>query len=302
MSPFYHRHSFEQWQRSAINIFLNKHCAKSLIELEIIHSFGYNLVDWPIPFKNVENLKFSYGYLEVSNLPFNQLFPKIRRLDLSGLLVNPKIFEYTFEYLEHLDVEHWHPNHEFRVNAIETRLKLNPQLKNITLYQCGWDLLEIVNKNVPNLQRLEIFNFNNFSAPYLGDSIYFRNLKILTFQIANSCAVNIERIPLMFGQLEEITCFKLLNKWLDVMVKTKTFKKIKFGEVDEEQFMRIVEELPNLEEITTAIDTASTIDVVIDFMKIGKNLKRITFWQSDHQTRESIAKRLNGKWQIDTMN
>lgn len=282
-------------QFSPLNRQLSESCARTLLQIEIIHCNENHFVDFSVPFEKVETVLMHFGNLPKNISRFDQLFPSVRSLDLSDMhYVHPGFIEHHFSHLENLSVEFLEKGD---VSTIEKRLQLNPQLQSVKLYQCNWNILKMMSKTMPNLRILEINGFNDFST-YTGDDIRFENLKIFRFKKFSALPKNIERIPLVFGRLEEISCLKPMNLWFDIIIQNKNLKRVKTGEINKQQLFQIADELPNLEEFATGYNTYDSINKVVRFIQNGKHLKRVAFWQSNFKGRNEIAEQLGNEWRI----
>lgn len=281
--------------RSAINKQLSETCGKSLLEIELIHSDENDFVDLLGPFEKMETVQMRYGNLKSNTARFDQIFPSVCQLDLSTMhYVHPGFVEHHFIHLKNLIVEFIDTGD---ISTIEKRLQLNPQLQNVSLYQCNWNILKMMSKTMQNLESLELKGFNDFST-YEGDDIHFENLKIFRFRKFSALVKNIPKIPLVFGNLEEIACSKPMHLWLDIILENKNLKIVRTGEINEQQLFQIADELPNLEEFATGYNTYDSINKVVRFIEKGKHLKRIAFWQSNFNSRNTIVEQLDNEWRI----
>lgn len=282
-------------QRSALNQQLSESCAKSLLEIKLIHSDENDFVDLSGPFVKVETVQMRYGNLKRYTARFDKIFPSVNQLDLNTMhYVHPGFVEHHFVHLKNLIVEFMDKGD---ISTIEKRLKLNPQLQNVSLYQCNWNILKMMSKTMQNLEQCELKGFNDFST-YEGDDIHFENLKIFRFRKFSAMVKKIPKIPLVFGNLEEIACSKPMHLWLDIIFQNKNLKIVRTGEINEQQLFQIAEELPNLEEFATGYNTYDSTNKVVRFIEKGKCLKRVAFWQSNFNSRNAIVEQLGNEWRI----
>lgn len=281
--------------RSLINQQLSKVCAKSLLEIEITHCNDNDFLDFLGPFEKVEKVKLRFGNLKEDSVRFDQIFPSVRRLDVGGMqYVHSGFIKHQFAHLKHLIVEFWDNEN---LSSIQKCLQLNPQLQSVSLYQCDWNILKMMSETMSNLENLELNGFNDFST-YIGDDIRFENLKVFRFKKFSALPKTISKIPLIFGNLEEMSCLKPMHLWFEIIIQNKKLKKLRTGEISQQQLFRIAEELPDLEDFATGYNTYDSINKVVRFIKQGKHLKKVAFWQSNFNSRTEIVAQLGNEWKI----
>lgn len=109
-----------------------KYCSqsKSLKELELVCCPKYLFESIEKPFKSVEIVRFSEGFLGEKISQFNWYFPKMRSLEIYYMseVVNPSCIETKFPLLEHLNIEN---TSSFSTQNIKTAISLNTQLRSI---------------------------------------------------------------------------------------------------------------------------------------------------------------------------
>lgn len=295
--------SVHGYYRSLLNQQINNFCSKTLIDIELIHCSESDILQFPKPFEKVETVEMSFGHLmnplrnpqqPTTSFSFNVIFPSVRRMNLGEMyFVHSNFLEHHFEQLEHLVMESF-PNHHQDLSPVEKRLLLNPQLKHISLFHCNWKLLKTISEDMTNLKSLELNAFNDFSN-YTGD-IIFNRLKIFRFQKFSAMSKTIPRIPLVFGNIYEISCSKPMDKWLDIIFQNKQLKKVTTGTISNEILFKIVDELPELEDFTTGYNVYDSTKSVIQFIHMGSHLKRASFWQSNFNSPDEIKQQLSNKW------
>lgn len=287
--------SVDEHHRSLLNQQINKFCAKSLTDIELIQCNENDFSEFQEPFEKVESVQMNFGHLMNATSRFDRLFPSVRRLDLGGMhFVHPDFVEHHFEHLELLAMESLEKGN---LRSVERRLQLNPQLKHVSLFRCNWNLLKIISETMPDLESLELNGFNDFSN-YAGNDIHFEQLKIFRFQKFSGVSKTIQKIPLVFGNLEEISCSKPMDKWLEIIIQNKHLKEVTTGVINNRQLFQIVEELPELEDFTTGYSAYDSTGNVVRFMNKGKHLRKVSFWQSNFNSPNEIVEQLGNKWRF----
>ena len=81
-------------------------------------------------------------------------------------------------------------------------------------------MLEMVSKNAPNIERLEILEFNA-ASDVNGTGIRFTNLKVFSVQ---SSLDDVARVPFVFGSLEELSFTmseRAMDLWVNIFIQNK---------------------------------------------------------------------------------
>jgi len=286
---------------NVINEQITKYCLNSLNHLEIGYIVGDELISLKGTFSKAENVSIvnqsnesEIGILNTNGMNLKEMFPKVRRFSFEVVsFTDPKCFEHNFPHLEHLNLNLREKNHEH----IERIIKLNPQLKSISLNGASWNLLKKINQHIPTLISLKFTNLD--STKYEGEDIHFQNLKYFEFDDYTKSVV---KSHISFGSLEEFDCYYSFDKFYDAFIQNKHLKKIRIGGINNEQLLEIAEKLTNLEEMFTFYDTNGSTEEVIQFLQKAHNLQLIAFAQIDPITQTAIEEQLGNEWKIVTEN
>lgn len=285
-------------QSASLNRCLNECCSHSLLDIELLHCDDDKLTRLHGPFTKVENLKLQFGNLRSDSVEFEKIFPVVQHLDLGDMyFTSPGCFERHFSRLEDLTIEFWNGLYPHTWAVLEKRLQLNPQLKHVTLDSGNWNTLGMLSKYVPTLESLNLRQFYDAST-LQGDNmilIRFENMKVL--KIGRKNEFHGEKIPIVFGSLEEIECYAPIEQWIDVIESNKHLKKVTVGQLNDTQLLAIAEKLPNLKEFTTDYKAHHPIRPIVQYLEKSKHLKTALFKGIDSETREKIIKQTK-EWKI----
>lgn len=283
-------------ERKIINQQVNRLCAQHLREFKLSDCRTEDLVDLPGPFPKVEIFRIEYSFLDNSNIQLNAVYPALRHIELTHVFYyNSKIIVQNLAHLEQLSVSIY-PNGNF--TPTEQMLELNPQLRAMTLsVVCYLDTLNIINRNVPQLEHLGITVARLFYVFEDGQFVHFEHLKTLKFK-ENYEATHRRTIPLVCTTLEEFEYLGSIDHWLKFIFQNKQLKKLTIGEVNDAQLLQIAEKLPLLQQLSISFDcTENSIESFANFVNKTKSLRSISF--QDKQPLGEIAGLLTAKWHID---
>lgn len=291
-------HYFNEEQSTQINKHLSQYLADSLIEIELNSCDGQKLNGLTRPFKKTETVYLRNGHIKTNNINLSEIFPVVRRLSVASMLsLSPVCIEQHFHHLMEMNVEYLLDGGS---TTLKRRLQLNPQLRNLTINGGNWMTLKLISETVPALERLDCRTFNGASQ-YQSDNIHFEHLKSFEIVLLQDIPDDLQRIPLVFDNLEEIKCYKPVDKWFEIVIQNKNLKKVTVGELTDQQFERISAELPKLEEFVSGYDTNggsnNGVDNVVRFMENGKMLRKVKFFNSCVNNRNAIVQRLP-HWKI----
>lgn len=286
-------HYFHEKQCELVNEHISKYAADSLVEIELKNCNGVQLKNLTGPFKNVETVRLRHGNVRTKCINFNEIFPAVCSLDLRQMFsLSPATIEHHFPLLKQLKVEFL-----FAVSSphFERRLRLNPQLTSLYVFGADWQRLKMISEVLPDLQRIEL-TFDD-KSDWKGDDIHFEHVRVFSVRMLREFPDSMERIPINFESLEEITCIEPTSKWFDVIIRNKNLTKITAGVLNGEQIRQIAENLPNVKEFHTKYDVKSMDDVdkIMRFIEVSKNLKTATFSHSNDDSNKDIYDFIHGK-------
>lgn len=267
---------FTAEQSECINKHVSKYTKDSLISIEIKSPFDEYLKGLTGPFGSAKIVHLQNGQIKSNNFAFNQIFPAVRFFDLSTMTsISTECIEHHFLHLEEMHIEYMLSTNS---PALERRLRLNAQLKALTIFEVNWMSLRMISETVPRLERLNLLGFNDVSS-FQGNDIRFEHMKVWNMKKVCFFPAHIERIPIVFGNLEEITFDRPVNKWFNIVMQNKNVKRIISGELNDEQLQQMAEDLPNLEAISTSYVAINgdAVDKIVRFLETSGMLQRATF-------------------------
>lgn len=278
-------------KKQQIYEFIGNYCASTLEHIE----FGYCEDSFfkylQRPFKNIKSVKFSNAnFTELPRL--NKIFPTVRQLVVGSVCSGHlNCFPYNFPQLTDLSIDTLFLRTQLNVREM---LRMNPQLKRVTVNLCNMELLRILSENVPMLEQLKI---DGYTTEKVTMKVHFEHLKRFTSKrVYDYGSSGLREVPFVFTTLEEFQFPGSMDPWMDVIVQNKALKKINIQDISGEQLVRLIEELPNLEEIMTWFNIARASDDIVHFLKGVKHLRKIGFRYLEPETRREFNDRFGADW------
>lgn len=287
---------FTDEQRETVNQYVNDYITNSLVEIELRSFKESDLLRLAVLLKHVEIVHLSEGNVS-SHMNLSEIFTAVRTLDLTfAYRVPPSFFEYNFPHLEKIYWEHFIKTDS---DTFERRLRLNPQLKYVNMWNCEWEGLRLMSELLPSLENIELLRIKA-DPPFQGDDIHLEHLKVFSLSDYISFT-DLPRTPIIFGNLEEITCYARSSQCLDMFMQNKNMRKIQSIEFDANEMQRMAEELPNLEEFTGhhGINDESTSDKVVNFIETSRSLRRAAFRNSFGNNDAVVARLPNWSYTVE---
>lgn len=292
---------------------IQNHCAKSLTQLWMIGN-GYELEEMQTPFERVENLTLSGKWNAMGSkiLKFDQLFPKIRRLQFKyGLAVDDRAsIQGTFPQIEHFHTEY----RVHDVNAsqdafpqervIKSLLASNPTIRSLELNYVSERFLANFHSILPQLESLRM-EYISIVDGYKRPKVTFKAVKKLSISNWSEFVNPAIMQTIAFKQLEQFIIGwndTDVDQWLDFIVKCQTIKKFETfgGFMNDDQLVRFGEGLPHL--VDANVYTKSKVDTIVRFMKNSKKLEFLTLQRfNDLVLRKDLKKKLGTKWEWHRM-
>lgn len=152
---------------ATINRFANIYCFETLMQFEIKSVMDDALNEFVVPFKEVEelNCRFKKNNLNETQ-PWNELFPKLRRLTLNMDnifdVTSANFIDCTFPHMDYLYVrsgwEVWKKHPE----QIRNLIRKNPTILSLEVYFFNRGLMEIISEYLPKLEALTLRSFSRY--------------------------------------------------------------------------------------------------------------------------------------------
>lgn len=261
----------EPKQRSQIHQLIEKYCSRSLLSLTLNIVDKNTLEHFTVPFERVENVTIACELTPAKNdLRLNQIFPKLRRLNLNNInLHDSDVLNITFPHLQHVWLTISILSDIY--SPIVDLFTRNPQIRDLTLIYCNsFDYIKLASEHLPNLESLQL-NLEILGDDYTGPKIYFNNVKTVKmiwgeFDFTDAIG---------FDQLESLdlrcnNCVRFVTQFTNL-----TKLQLVQEEIEENDFLRLCGELPNLNELT--ITSLSNIDeqTILQLVNGCKNLRKL---------------------------
>lgn len=158
-----------------------------------------------------------------------------------------------------------------------------------------------MNRAKPDLESLKLSFSSLYREDIDGETLRFNNTK--KFKCGGSVLWgHIERIPLEFGNLEEIelNSGEFTRHFIELMMQNLNLKKVVLNfVVNRNLFDRIANVLLKLEELVVKYDNGDSIPVpdIVQFMNNASQLKSISFLELPKARCTQVAEQLNDQWE-----
>lgn len=265
--------------------FINLYCSKTLRQFEVHGSVipdEYFFDNFTQPFDRVENLTF-FGYFERPNgikFILSELFPSLRRLIIRATQTDMSFVNENLPHLEHFDAvisSYDFPN-RMTDPVFRKMIENNRQIKSLRLQYSNHDLLKFVADELPKLQNLKLVYYKE-NADDIKYNVNFDSVKrfVMKYGTAYSMPRNVS-----FNNLIEFVTDampKNSSKWLDFVIQSNSIEKLILNGryIENDEFERIITHNENLLEFHGIFKLDINHNNVVDFIKNGKRLEKITF-------------------------
>lgn len=273
----------------------NEYASESLTHLETAFMCAQTFEPFVNPFKNVEFFDFAYVETLHNDKTFDQLFPKLKRLNV--IFVNDAYYNYiNCKMPQLIDLKFFIDSMvDFPSGKadIEGFLSKNPQIRSVESNQ-----VRMINKFLPNIENLTLYEFELRN----DETLCFENVKILIMP---------NRMPLSqlkqisFPQLESLTMkFNLLDSATSEYLfgQHRNLKKLDF-EVriietnDEAEVNRLTAILTELIEIKLSIHANIKVPYVGTLIANHAHMTKLGLIAQDVDV-DGIGKQFGDQWDI----
>lgn len=290
------------WTRR-INTYINEYCSESLTDLHM-HTVIDTIDEWRKPFKRLSKLSLQeepLNYDKIANL--NEILPSLQYLDMEhSKFTSLKLFEHHFPHLENIAF-HVFAKHQQNITLYEKFFQLNPQIRSIEVIGINnINLFRLLSEQLTNIENFVfLVDFVNF-VKTIGASdgiIHFKSVKkckIFDFYLSSQ-----NPFPVMFDNLEELEVRNLLQNenTIQFITQHRNLKVLKLssGTFTLDQWMLMLTNFPNLEEIHKNWDSPINDDPIFALMTAESKLKKFVMaGMIDH--RNIPSKLINSEWRI----
>lgn len=262
-----------------------KNASETLTRLNLIYDVKDTLEHCTAPFKEVEELTFgiSDSELKHSNLPFDQLFPKLRMLNVS-FSSNADLSYITCKLprLDYLNVHIVNEKAWPRIDQIKELLRENSHVRGAEIQFAPKSFITLSLKNIsellPNLEYIKLHTFW-----LLGEPVHFDHVKELVLEEHYPESVDLMSMPC----LESISFMyyrSSYREWNNFFVRHSNVKRLSVlvvsGDPDPATSLRsmgIINGLPELIDFTLASFTSHNVDLIREIIENHPELMRIRF-------------------------
>lgn len=209
---------------------INKYCSKTLTSFSVEGERSEIYKKPKNPYQNIEEVSINSVMMGMRLSKLNNIFPKMRRLDLLYANIYDDICSMhfiKFNQLEHLGITYWSDE------LTEEIIRLNPQLKSISMSgNYGAELWKYISKQLKQLKTLDMqydlgYDDNDDKFKLYPDNLIsfecVESLKLYeSFQTLEKC--------LSFKKLKECTITGSMDKsWINFVIKNPTIEKLEMN-------------------------------------------------------------------------
>ncbi|XP_055306339.1 uncharacterized protein LOC129570670 [Sitodiplosis mosellana] len=284
----------EDSKRAAhIDRYINKYCAKSMMEIKFEHCEARTLQDLKKPFAAVESVRFVGCELGSKWSELSKWFPKVRYLDFSceNELSNRKKAAH-FPDLQELNL--YIPRD--RKKHFASLLRLNPNLRTLSI--SGYFDAKYLQNASEHLQHLKVHSYRDI-VNSSNTTIHCPNMKELTLQ-----NIAPERFPLTFDQLTELIITPIANNYnyVDLIIsKQMSLSKLTYwGSKLGEQGSLLKIASTSLIEVNLFY-CRFQIDEVVTFMDKCTALTKFTLGFDNENDHRVVLSQSSGPWRRTSM-
>lgn len=238
------------------------HCSGSLTEIDIDTEVNDVFEKFTTPFENVLRVTLNGDFNRLSNaaLNFSSIFPAIRQLVLKIVsVVDMEWMSQSIPTLEHLDVNVWTyslASGEFSEDLIKPVFQSNPHLKSVTLRSISPSMLQFVAEQLPNLDSLELVNYQESRLEDDGSHFHFEHLKrFVMIRGAYSVPIRITFGNKSLVEFETDANPEKCKRWIKLIENEANLKRVIIRAfLEEEDFERLANFQSNMEAISVFLD------------------------------------------------
>lgn len=266
-------------ESNSIYEYINLYCSETLERFHLSMKVNDFLNEFTRPFKRVKSLSMigSPDKWTNSELSFEKMFPALHELNLIIFSIEDSSwFDHMFPKLERISIDILGSTVDSHETAIETIIRKNRQIRQLHLINASLKLLKVL-ADETHIETLAIQRLSNDSnipgSAY--NNIRFDNLKV--FKLQNG----FDKLPENIG-IEQLEDFQTTfsedgSKWIEFVEKNKNLKQLYVLRhcVNDHELSRISTANPNLCELRGAFDRDVRDETIVNFMKNGKQLKKV---------------------------
>lgn len=288
--------AYSRWE--IVSQYVNKYCSKTVkrLELKFIDQKIMNYLTMPFEVVNEFSCSIISDRLNTTQ-PFNQLFPKLRHLNLYLYSSSDyRYFDCEIPNLEHLTVtrtQYWR-----EPDQIRGLLEKNPNIRRIDIISRTFppNYIEVINRLLPNIEHLTMTLVN-----IKTESIRFANVK--SFNLAQ-----IERDSIGKLSLPNLKSFQLiydsrfLGEWQQFFKQHSYISHLHLEQTTYGYLPidKLLNDLPNLIDVHFKCVDIIPAENIITFIENHKNLRKmqLLFREVTDNDESLLRKRFENEWII----
>lgn len=290
-------HNINSNKSAIISKCINKY-GNGLTHLTIRSVLGETLEHFKVPFEKLEDLSLQTDRFPIDNniLPFNQMFPNLRRLKLELAADSSyRFIECHFKHLERLYASDIGRKGKER---IESLIRENPQIRSIELVYFPTNYVNVINELLPTVENLTLYSLN------ISNEITMTHVKhFILYDIPESMA------KLSFPQLETIAMIYTAsehNQWVDFFQRHRNINKLHLRQREylnelKVPLVELTQHLSNLTEVTVELSHHLNIEVINQFLENHKQLQKFTYVKTNFASEMQVAlqERFENEWNME---
>lgn len=290
--------------------FTNVYCSETLAQLHLANAPKGFFDEFRKPFKRLENVSLSGDFDKLSNEKNNlsEMFPAMRSLTLSTLsILNSNWIDQVYMNLEHLNLLVYNSNGNapgrLTKSKIERLLQNNYQIRSLALEDASPELLRIVARKLPNLEKLELKLFEAFDDE---DEIHFKHLKCLNTKLSSHSVPTIIDLE----NLEELETDAFpggCQRWMEFVEENKHLKKLTVDHyyINDSEILRLAQANSNLTEMSLWCENDVKSENLMKLIENNQHLRKmhLKLRSKGHPNLlgDALGGQLNDEWTVKVL-
>lgn len=277
--------------------YIERYCLESMVDFTIDFTKGDALRQFKKPFKRVEKLTFTHRSDRGITKPTNETFPALRELSFESHTpdYNYGYGDGHFPHLKHLSLAQ--PDEYSK--PLETLIEMNSEIDTFTCKDCSEALVHYASTKLSRLNHLILENFYTCSFLQRRDIRFDTVKKATLFKIQGSPRIRLPNLQ-QFATDSGTWNIETLTQFLEIHRNITTFC-MDYSQMEDNDFNMIVQNLPNIEEMTVMRNAFRFIDSddIIDFLETHRKLMKFQIDDCRNSDIANLREKLNEKWDIE---
>lgn len=274
--------------------------SESIMKLKFDYIRENTLAQFTSPLKAVEDFScYMYTGDFIGNiLPFDQLFPKLKKLMLTLFSdLDYSFIDCHFPHLEHFGYNIGNSPVQQRMKLVESIMTKNPQIKSIDARFATVEFVKTIADLLPNVTNLTLFDFE-----IKNRSVHFENVQ--NFKADSLSAGSIDKLT--FSSLESVEIkydIKKFDKWVAFFKQNPQIRRLYlnfFDTISDEQLVGLISELPGLTEMKWGSYGSFNTRVISRVIQRLENLMKFEFSLNiyNEEDVDNFCKQFENEWHV----